>query len=398
MKVSKILRLAIAVPLGLALVAALIVGGLVIANTDFSDPEDIREFARGKMAKAGIPALSVAFVRDGAISSAWAVGLADPERGIAADERTLFQIASVSKTVTATAVMRLAERGLVDLDADIDRYLPFGIDHPAYPRAPISARMLLSHRSGIVDNWSIYESLYTTGQGGGDSPIGLEEIARSYLVPGGARYDAKRNFAAWAPGSEFEYSNMAYGLLGFLVESVDGRDFDRYCAEELFAPLDMPSTVWLHRDVDAGRLASPCDEKGRAMPAYSFPTYPDGALKTTPTEYAHFLIASMSEGRYDSFSMLRPETMREMLSPQFGDAGQALGWNYSTLRSLLVPVESGQPVAGHGGGDPGVSTLVVFNPERRNGLVVFMNKALKADPRLMNLYLLIKRLVEEAEL
>lgn len=241
MKVSKIIRLAIAVPLGLALVAALIVGGLVIANTDFSDPDDIREFARGKMAKAGIPALSVAFVRD-------------------------------------------------------------------------------------------------------------------------------------------------------------GRDFDRYCAEELFAPLDMPSTVWLHRDVDAGRLASPCDEKGRAMPAYSFPTYPDGALKTTPTEYAHFLIASMSEGRYDSFSMLRPETMREMLSPQFGDAGQALGWNYSTLRSLLVPAESGQPVAGHGGGDPGVSTLVVFNPERRNGLVVFMNKALKADPRLMNLYLLIKRLVEEAEL
>lgn len=165
MKAAKIVAFALAVPLALALAALLVAVGLTAANTDFSNPADLKEFARNKMAKAGIPALSVAYIRGGKISSAWALGTADPERGIPADEETIFQIASVSKTVTATAAMQLAERGLIDLDADIDRYLPFAVDHPAHPDALISARMLLAHRSGIADNWGVYNPLYTIGAG-----------------------------------------------------------------------------------------------------------------------------------------------------------------------------------------------------------------------------------------
>lgn len=398
MKATKIVAFALAVPLALALAALLVAVGLTAANTDFSNPADLKEFARNKMAKAGIPALSVAYIRGGKIFSAWALGKADPERGIPADEETIFQIASVSKTVTATAAMQLAERGLIDLDADIDRYLPFAVDHPAHPDALISARMLLAHRSGIADNWGVYNPLYTIGAGGGDSPIGLEEFLRSYLVEGGARYDARKNFTAGAPGEEFSYSNVAFGLVGLLVESVDGRSFDRYCAEELFAPLDMPSTVWLHRDADAGRMALPCDDDGKPLPPYSFPTYPDGALKTTPTEFARFLAASMDEGRYGSFSMLRPETMREMLRPQFGNDEQALGWSYSTLSDLMLRGYGDRRIAGHGGGDPGVLTLALFNPEKRTGLVVFMNKAIELDFKLLNIHGLVKRLVDEADL
>ena len=109
---------------------------------------------------------------------------------------TVFMLASVSKTVTCAGVMSVVEDGDLDLDTDVNDYLPFEVRIPAAPEEPITTRMLLIHTSAIRDRLSVWgtpysrDSLYFHG----DSPIELGEFLRSYLVPGESEYREEANF------------------------------------------------------------------------------------------------------------------------------------------------------------------------------------------------------------
>lgn len=150
------------------LVIAVIIAVIIAINTDFSSPDNPDVFIERKIAKADIPGISIAMINGDKITSSWQAGFADAENQIPVTKDTLFQIASTSKTVTGTAVMQLYERGLLDLDDDINQYLPFTILHPQYPDNPISFRRLLNHTAGMKDNWNVYDSFYTISTGGGD--------------------------------------------------------------------------------------------------------------------------------------------------------------------------------------------------------------------------------------
>ena len=136
------------------------------------------------MADAIIPGLAVAAVRDGRVTFARGYGFADIDAGRAATKSTPFHVASVTKLLTGSAIMQLVDRGALDLDAPLSDVLDFELRHPAHPQAPITARHLLTHCSGISD-----EKLYAVDfrVKGGDSSIALRDFLVSYLVPGGAR-------------------------------------------------------------------------------------------------------------------------------------------------------------------------------------------------------------------
>jgi CubicO group peptidase (beta-lactamase class C family) len=336
------------------------------------------------MKNASVPGAALLTIEDGKIRSAKGIGLADPDTGRAVIPDTLFTIASVSKIVTTTALMLLFEEKKLNLDDDINKYLPFKIHHPNYPETSITFRMLLSYTSSIRDSdafWASYtlEKSYTLKKSPRlfDSPIPLGDFLKNYLTSDGSNYKAEDNFLKDNPGARYAYSNTGFGLIGYLAECISGMPFDRYCKEAIFTPIGMSHTAWKFSDVDMNLMAVP---NGSGF--YGYPTYPDGSLKTSINEFSRFLFLFMNEGKsIEGKTVMQPHTVKQMLAvqtfpglPQGMSVG--LGWHFE------------DDAYNHDGRDPGISTVVYFKPKTKQGIIFFANGSdfdLLAIPRLEQL-------------
>ena len=121
----------------------------------YRDESELLEFIESTMETHLIPGLSISIIKNNDIVWEKQLGYANIINNIPVDENTMFILSSISKTVTATALLQLFEEGLFNLDDDIDNYLPFNVNHPDYPLTPITFKMLLTHSSGIKDNWNV---------------------------------------------------------------------------------------------------------------------------------------------------------------------------------------------------------------------------------------------------
>ena len=282
-------------------------------------------------------------------------GTADSGRGSPVTPGTVFTWASVSKTITATALMQLFDQNLFALDDDISKYLGFDVRVPACPQEPITVRHLLTHTSGIRDS-KIYKSLYVEG----DSPVGLGEFVHGYLTVTG-RYFHRRNFRKCCPGTVYDYSNIGAGVVGRLVEVISGVPFDRQVADAVCAPLGMVDTSFRLADLDRSILALP----GGDGPPQGFPTFPDGTLRSPPRELAKFLIAYM-QGSYRGRKVLKRKTVTMMLRNQSRvTSGQGLMWYTKKI--------AGTRMWGHDGDDPGISSAMFFDPRTAIGVLLVAN-------------------------
>ena len=385
--------------LGVTILALFMVFAVILLiNTDVSNPADTQTFIENKLEKMGIVGASVAVIKDGEVTETYQYGYQDLENRIPVNHETVFQIASTSKGVTGTAIMQLYERGYFDLDDDINNYLPYAVRHPQYPEIPITFRMLLSHTGGLENNWDLYDSLYTIESGGGDSPISLDEFTRGFFIPGGKYYDATLNFAESAPGETYTYSNPGYALLGYLVEEITKQSFPSYCKENIFEPLDMQNTTWMLANTDSTKLARLYVGEDENLVNYAFPTYPDGGLITTPTDYSHLMIALMNGGEYEGNHILQPQTIDEMLTPCAKENQQALTWDYGVMEELYLGNMDNGEITGHTGGDFGMFSVALFNPKKNTGVVIFMNEAFPIDLKALNIYQLLRGMILRANL
>jgi CubicO group peptidase (beta-lactamase class C family) len=330
-------------------------------------PNDLDTAIQEQLEAAKLPGAVVVVIQDNRIVFVKGYGYANLEQKRPVTPDTIFQIASVSKLVTATTLMRLYEQGEFGLDDDINAYLPFSVRNPQYPEIAITFRMLLAHTSSIADGPS-YETTYTLGKSA-DSPLALGDYLRDYFTPGGMYYDAQKSFTANLPGAVYAYSNVGFGLVGYLAERIAGQPFDQLSRQEVFAPLGMTSSSWFYGDIDPSRWAMPYQYQiiSRSyvpLGAYGFATYPDGALKTSANDFVRFLSPFINNGQtIDGNPYLKPETVAEMLRVQYPQSGESNG-----LAWVVKPTS-----AQHAGGDPGVSTLAALNLAKHRGLVIFTN-------------------------
>jgi len=329
-----------------------------------TDGIDLATYINGSMADKHIAGLSAAIVKEGQIYWTGAFGFANPAESLPVVDETLFMLASVSKTVTATALMQLADQGLFALDDPINDQLPFAVVHPGYPGTDITFRMLLTHTSGITDNWGVMP--YYPG----DSTYALGTYLADYLVAGGALYNPAKSYLAWEPGTAFSYSNNAVALAGYLVEVLSGVPFDDYCATNVFAPLDMDETAWMLADLDPTHVAMPCAWNGSTWVGYGhygYSDYPSGQLRTSATQLAQFLTMFIQDGQYGTETLLAASTAQQMKTPQVPgiEASQGLVWYTGTI--------GGRSVWGHNGGDQGVTTEMWFDPATGIGVVALTN-------------------------
>ncbi len=332
-------------------------------------PADLDEAVEQQMKAAKLPGVALTAVKDGRIAFSQGYGLANIEENRPVPPATVFPIASVSKLVTATTLMRLNEQGKFHLDDDINAYLPFNVRNPAFPDSPITFRMLLAHTSSITDG-PAYNQSYTTGKSK-DPVVALGDFLSGYLFPEGETYNPQKNFSKNVPGTRYEYSNVGFGLLGYLAERIAGKPFAQVCQEEVFAPLGMTHSAWYHRDVDPSMWAMPYSynilrRSYSPTGAYSFPTIPDGALKTSANDFARFLTPFINDGKtMEGQPYLAPETVAEMLRVQYPDSGETNG-----LAWAAHPTKNNYD---HSGSDPGISTFVVISPAKRLAAIVFTN-------------------------
>lgn len=305
-----------------------------------------------------VPGVAAAILKDGAIACTAVAGLADIEsdRPVAPD--TIFWWASVSKPVSATAALSAWQDGAFALEDEVNGALPFAVVHPdpACAGAPITFFQLLVHASSIFENEAL--PAYTDGFVVGEPRRPLGEYLADYLVPGGATY-RPQNFIAACPGVEYQYSSIAYGLLGFAVESLVGRPFDRFCKERIFDPLGLADTSFTVADLDPGKLATPyARELGVFVPLgpREHANYPDGSLRSSVLDLARFTLMTMAGGALDGVRVLEAATIAEMLRPQAPeiDDTQGFGWYHDEY--------AGRDVIGHDGWDPGATSFLYFDP------------------------------------
>ncbi|MAF64838.1 MAG: serine hydrolase [Planctomycetes bacterium] len=349
---------------------------------------DLDEFIIEKMRAAHVPGLSACIVKEDRMVWAGGYGYADITQGIGVTPDTLFMLASISKAVTGTALMQLWERGLFDLDEDVNSGLRFSVRNPSHPLVPITYRSLLAHVSGIKDNWAVMDSLYVQG----DSPIPLGYFLREYLAPGGQWYFPGQNYYYWAPQTHFAYSNIGFALVGHAVESISGIGFDRYCQERIFEPLGMNETSWRLADLDPDHVAMPYSWDGATeqfVPYghYGYPDYPDGGLRTSTVQLARFLLAHMNGGEHRGRRILEPATVADMHTVQYPalDGTQGLALYYWNV--------AGQLRLGHAGGDWGLMTEMWFRPSDRVGVILFANGDAFFGPMMA----VLNRLFDEGE-
>ena len=355
---------------GILGVLILAIAIIVFTFIDFSNDENLDDFVMAKMEVLEAKGLAVAFIKDNKISWSRNYGYENAETGKKVTDETIFQIASMSKPVTGAAIMQLYERGLIDLDTSINDYLPFDIKNPNFPVYKITVRMLLQHKSSLIDNQDAYRETFSIFRGTPDPDITLEDLLKRYYLAGGDMYDREANFSKKKPGEEADYSNIAFGLLGYIAEQVTGQPFNVYCAENIFVPLGMSSTGWFTTEIDLENFAVMYDG-GAPLKPYGVASYPDGGLKTTVIDYSKFLIAMMNGGIYQGQRILKQSSVREMM-PENPDENLVIAPD--VFADLFINTK-GHPVPGHLGGDPGVATFSGFNPENGTGMIIFMNGA-----------------------
>lgn len=314
-----------------------------------------------------IPGLAAAKVENGRIRTLQYFGYQNLEMQIPVTGQTIFHVASISKTITAAAVMQLHSRGHFGLDDDVNRFLPFRIANPLFPDVAITFRQLLRHRSSIADNMEYLLPFWENEYHGADIP--LDAFLRDYLSKDGRHYDGNKNFAEARPGAEFGYSNMGFALLGYLVERIAQMPFDQYCQEHLFNPLEMNASGWFANRLRTDRLAVPYSysdslRQYASHPQGAFPDYPSGSLRCTLGDLAKFLACWSNDGTYLGKTVIDAAAVQAL-------APKDMSLGFHTWFMYLLNTET--PMYSHNGHGPGVSTYMLYDPFSKKGLVILMN-------------------------
>lgn len=327
---------------------------------------DLDSFILRTMELQHMPGVAAAVVSDGEIVWTGTYGYANIEENIPVTDSTLFWIASISKTFTGAALLQLWEAGDIELDDDINDYLPFEVHNPHYPDSTITFRNLLTHTSSLRDNWNVMGALYVEG----DSPVQLGDWLADYFVPGGRRYYPSLNFCDCPPSTVREYCNHNFALIGYIVETITGVPFEQYCQDSLFIPLGMTETSWFLEGLDLQKVAMTYDYvDGTYVPFgyIGYALYPVASIRTSNVQLARHLIAMLQKGEIDGVRVLESSTVDSMTTAQVPhiSTDQGLAWFRGNQR--------GKTVWWHTGFDPGVATYAGFCPEGNFGVLVLAN-------------------------
>lgn len=317
-----------------------------------------------------VPAIAVSVIDSGKVVHMTTSGLKDWDRKLKADNNTSFHIASVSKIVTNLAIFKLVETGEINLKTDINEYLPFSVKNPHYPKDIITVGELLNHRSGIRDNYKIYDPLWSTPNG--DPKTELKDFLKDYLNKDGKLYQ-KIHFESSPDFKSFKYSNTGVALLAVIVENITNLSFEEYCQKEIFKPLRLENTSWFLKNLNIEQVAKTYTNKDSTRLKFNghngYPDYPAGQLRTSISDFTKILFGYLNSD--NSQFILKKETINQITpTPQISQNGY-FTWFLTAINNNLY--------YSHQGGDTGVRTVVIIDVNNKNAIVILANAAYQLD-------------------
>lgn len=327
------------------------------SSTINPEEEIVRE-----MTANGIPSLVACVIKGDQIVWEGTYGFANIEDQQFADRETIYTIMSVSKLFLAVSAMQLEEQSKIDLDADINKYLPFVVRNPRFPEVPITARMLITHTSSLAwpldeDGIKGFYDLYPLDE----MPLLIDWLPE-YILPGGSSYTTSI-WKDYEPGQKECYSNIATSLLGLVIEEISGIDYRDYCKVNIFNPLEMTSTGFRYSSINSGLLAIPYWNMYNSIPWFNYKAYPAGNVKTNIEDFSHFMIAILNYGEYKQTRILSRSSIEKMQTLYNPSSGISFIWDHCPGDCI-----------GHSGGGEGFSSRAEWYMERGTGMFVFTNR------------------------
>lgn len=279
-------------------------------------------------------------------------------------KKSLFRIASISKSFTATAIMQLVEQGKISLDDDFGDLIGFPIRNPLYPDKVITLRMILSHTSSINDSNGYFDLAVI-------NPATNKDWANSY----------SKN----EPGSTYSYCNLNFNMTGAVLERVTGKRFDGYIKEQILNPIGVYAGYCVD-SLDSDRFAqlyayennvfeiqpsayNPRSEEiknyqlGKSTPIFS----PTGGMKISAVDLAKYMQMHMNYGKSGKHKIISKKsalTMQTKLSEKEG---------YGLALRQVNDFIAGKEMVGHTGSAYGLYSTMFFSPKDKFGIVVITN-------------------------
>jgi CubicO group peptidase (beta-lactamase class C family) len=366
-----------------------------IPPPQFADPQrraklaaaypDVDRILREYVERVHVPGAAWGIVVDGELAHAGAAGYRDIAAKAPVDADTIFRIASMTKSFTAMAILRLRDEAKLSLDDPAERYVPElkALKYPTTDSPRVTVRHLLSHSEGFPEDnpW-------------GDRQLGVSDAAMAQMMTAGIPF-------ANAPGVAYEYSNFGFAILGRIVANVSGRTYDDYVSDHILKPLGMTSTTLHVGKVPTHRLAigyrwedgtGPGGGRGAAASGWiEEPMLPHGAfgamggMLTSVRDLSRYVAAFLSAWppRDGAETLpIRRASLREMQQPwrpsttrvmraasgatQLSSASYAFGLNVTQTCDFRA-------IVAHSGGLPGFGSVMRWLPEYGVGIIAFGN-------------------------
>ena len=298
--------------------------------------------------ETGIPAISIALVRDGDVAWAGAFGLANVGAGVGATPDTYFSTGSTFKFVTATAIMQLVERGRTTLDTPLNDVV--GPEHAIDGADDVTLRHLLSHHSGLT------------------GPVNTVPLW-SRMAPITPEVLLSRTTRTGPPGTTYRYCNECYAMLGYVITTLTGHSYDDYVADNILAPLEVP--------VRRPSVPSPAVVEHLALPynlvnnapvpveQVRYDVFAAGDVYLRAVDMGRFLAMQLGGGRYRDRRLLTERSVQEMRRQQFPDQAYGLGTGLATL--------DGHDLIQHSGAIPGFNSISIGEPATGLGVYIMAN-------------------------
>jgi CubicO group peptidase (beta-lactamase class C family) len=308
-----------------------------------------------------VAGMSAALIHDQQMVWSRGYGCSDIEKGIPADERTVYDIGSIVKMFTDTMLMQLRDAGKVNLDDPIEKHLPeFSIHNPYSDPRPPTFRQIAGHIAGIPR-----EPGYLFD---GSSGPRLEPMERVLA-------NVREMQLVYPPLTGVHYSNLAVYIMGYALARAAGQPYKQYVREHILSPLGMCDSDWAPTPQMAERLAKRYlpligDQPRRTVSGVDFGDTgaPGGGFLSTINDMAQFVMLQFRAGPAGGRQILGSTSLREMRLPIYGDQGWGVGVGW-----FLEPV-AGRASVKHGGSGPGCSAMLHFIPDLKLGFVVLLNE------------------------
>lgn len=283
---------------------------------------------------------------------------------------TIYRIASISKVIVALGVLLLVDKGLVDLDEDISKYLGFTVRNPYYKEDKITLRMVMTQTSSICDR------MYDKVNCADDPYVALEDM----LTNRGHEFYDDLTFLNHKPGTFFEYSNFGCGILACVVERVTGEYFPEYIVEKLLKPLNINSGFRVENLEDKDNLATHYIYYNKEFHPYrdfqSFsrvqsPRYKigdnfrgvAGGLYISIKNLTKIMQMLMNNGEYKGLRLFSKEIIKEMKKVQWEGVPSDPTYRKKGLQMIIMDQFTEKPLMGHFGNAYGLRSFMLFNDD-----------------------------------